>query len=893
MARTSGRTHVPKIFADDPGANSVSTGHDLSWFRRVSHAWSPEDRRVWLWTWFVGAHLRQQRAPKRGAGGSQEGGSGAKKPRQDKVAATTCRHSGCSSHGSHGVPGTRNPVFCPRHAAAGMVQNDACNTLGGRGGGRASGGGGSAGNGGGGGGGGNGESTTPTDTDEGGDGGDGDGIDGDGGGGDIPMDIGNSDDGDSGGGDSDSSDGKDGVKITRKRKPAGTASLFGPDLAKGVAAPALPCIGRIIANNRSVSDGRVEQRKGTAPRAPKRPGGVGTVADVAKPLALLSGSSKDGIKIMEGVYFPRKKMGRLKPHYVFDYVYDPSNIGVIVGETEVAWGGTIQKVASFDHGVYTLEDKETLTQWQLLRNRCGDGVTLEQDLARYIRQLALTYVVMKRHGVPQIENDGNMNVGMILDVGGGLAGAEASSDGIDPVSKLGIEELGAIKSKADRALDFALKIFTGSSVRDILPVPDVIGDEGKRSKPAEEFIKRPGSLKELNFMSDLGCSDQPGTLLKPGHLFDGKLVRGGSDWVPKADSENGAWEAKLRMIIKLLMCAYRLDRAVNLIEAYLGLSPGELKVLKEYNPFWGKNMAAIFDGLPFDNMVEHIVSDEQLDGKNGWACRLAVERSRALFTYLTPVVVDASGTRDPFEYGTLSNSSLDTGYIQNMRSVYNGLLKRAMGLNSPSLSPVIAVLDTSLGLFSNSRRGRTERNAQINGAIGEGSKSRRNKLILVDDPVDRRFASTMTCQMSLGEQVRPLMEAVVKICPDFEFRATNCLVGAKSKSCIYHKQLLKDGSRRLVDVVGEDHLLGGTPEQQAAGKKWIAGVVEGLEAAGFTCQDICRFSVSTQVGILHNSAYLRNKDYYHLQANTLYYKNDLGTIVMRPPAPPTKSSRMF
>lgn len=565
MARTSGRTPVPRIFADDAGGNSVSPGHDLSWFRRVSHAWSPEDRRFWLWTWFVEAHLRQQRAPKRGAGGSHEGGSGAKKPRQVKVAATTCRHPGCSSHGWYGVPGSGNPVCCPRHTAKGMVRNEACNTLGGRGGGRASGGVGSAGNGGGGGGRGNGGSTTPMDTDEGGDGGDGDGIDGDGCGGEIPMDIGNGGDSGSDGGsggnggnsggsnsggsdDSDSDDSDTGgrvrgsggrgrgrggsrggrgrggggrVKSTkpaavrqaqlREDRAAGKVAFTGPHLAMEVTSPALPCLKRFLDNNRTVAADRAEEREGTHGRAKKRPAGIGTPADIANIIDLLSESSKDGIEIMEGLYFPRSKMssespesGALKRLYDLDYVYDPSNIDVKVGETEVYWGGREQKVASFGHGKYTLEDEETvLTQWELLEARCGDGVTLEQDLARYVRQQGLMHIVTYGQLVPYLStNANNTTTGMLLDVDGGLARAEASSDGVDSTSKLGTDELCAIKSKAGRVLDFSLKIFTRSSVRDILPIPDpdASDQEGKRTKPVQDFVKRPGSLRELNFI---------------------------------------------------------------------------------------------------------------------------------------------------------------------------------------------------------------------------------------------------------------------------------------------------------------------------------------------------------------------------------------------------------
>lgn len=381
-------------------------------------------------------------------------------------------------------------------------------------------------------------------------------------------------------------------------------------------------------------------------------------------------------------------------------------------------------------------------------------------------------------------------------------------------------------------------------------------------------------------MADLRCTVPNKKAF--GHLFDGKVVRGGKNWVPAAKLVRGTWEAKLKMIIRLLMCAYRLGRPVNFVEAYLGVSPEELKVLKEFNTHWDENLRSGFDGLPFDTVGEHGATGKQLGGKNKWAYQLAVQRSTMFYNRVMPVVAFSTGCRDPLKYGAVQDHSKDSNFFQNMRGVYTGLLERAMGLDSPSLKPVLEALGSKDAdeLLKKSRGCRKDRSAEVNGAIGEGTKERRNKLILIHEPVDRRFTLTMAFQMSLGEKLRPLLTAVTEICPGFYKLATTCLVKANKVSTSYTKKILPNGDRALYDVIGEDHLLGNSPEA----KKWVAKVVEGLDERRFECRDICRLSVYTQLGLMFNAAALRDGDFFHLSANTMYYNNKRGTLSMRPPA---------
>ncbi|CBJ33597.1 conserved unknown protein [Ectocarpus siliculosus] len=320
------------------------------------------------------------------------------------------------------------------------------------------------------------------------------------------------------------------------------------------------------------------------------------------------------------------------------------------------------------------------------------------------------------------------------------------------------------------------------------------------------------------------------------------------------------------------MCAYRLGRPSNIVEAFHPLSEKELDVLRSTHPFWDKNMDESFEDTEFTHRGEHVTGKDGLGEEHEWAYRLIVERSKTFYSYLTPVIINACGTRDPFEFPALALSSLDTNHVSHTRC-YDKLLDKVMK-GSPSLDIVKGVLKECERFFQKARTGRDGCNAERHGALGgEGRKSRRDRVILQPDAEDRKFTLLMAFQMSMGEKVRPLMEAVLRHSPDFELRAATCLMNAN----------LESGSFSV--VVGEDHLLGRTPQEKKEGKAWIAGVVKGLkeDVEEWNCQDWCRFSVVTQLGCLFNAACLRQKPALNLSAKTAYYNNDQGRIAMRPP----------
>lgn len=158
----------------------------------------------------------------------------------------------------------------------------------------------------------------------------------------------------------------------------------------------------------------------------------------------------DGLEIAEGVYFKRAELGALRYYYDKSYVFNPQDIGVVLGATRARKGGKIGVVKSFDHGKYTLEGEEsTLTQWELLRDRCDGGVTLDAHLRRFIIHLVQKETVMMASVVPHMSGtSGNVMTGMLWNYDDVIARAEAHVDKIDTESKnMTIDELIEIKRR--------------------------------------------------------------------------------------------------------------------------------------------------------------------------------------------------------------------------------------------------------------------------------------------------------------------------------------------------------------------------------------------------------------------------------------------------------------
>ena len=203
---------------------------------------------------------------------------------------------------------------------------------------------------------------------------------------------------------------------------------------------------------------------------------------------------------------------------------------------------------------------------------------------------------------------------------------------------------------------------------------------------------------------------------------------------------------------------------------------------------------------------------------------------------------------------------------------------KVMGQGSPSVKPVVDFLALSKDLYDGSRTNRSDTDAMINGHVGKSTKMRKNRVILVADKgpnrVERRYTLQMAFQMSLGEKARRVMEAVERNGggkENFEIRVAGWLRDAESRSTNVTRTRDANGALEVRPVIGEDHLLGKTPDLEE-NKKWLAGLIEGLRKEGIDCQDWCRFSVVTKLGCLFNSACLRERSALGLVANTSYFK---------------------
>ncbi|CAN0085292.1 unnamed protein product [Pylaiella littoralis] len=198
---------------------------------------------------------------------------------------------------------------------------------------------------------------------------------------------------------------------------------------------------------------KAQERGGTFSRAANEPSGNTSIPVMIKLLddGLCADQGEGDIEISDGVYSKRTELQHLQFYYDKSYAFDPKNIGVILGETRVRIDGGVHVVKSVDHGKYTLEGRDsTITQWELLENRCEDEVTLDADLRRFILHLVTTYTIMMGSVVPVLSG---VLTGMLWNPNDAIDRANGSGDGIDPESKQKISELMSIKVRVDTLRD--------------------------------------------------------------------------------------------------------------------------------------------------------------------------------------------------------------------------------------------------------------------------------------------------------------------------------------------------------------------------------------------------------------------------------------------------------
>lgn len=154
------------------------------------------------------------------------------------------------------------------------------------------------------------------------------------------------------------------------------------------------------------------------------------------------------------------------------------------------------------------------------------------------------------------------------------------------------------------------------------------------------------------------------------------------------------------------------------------------------------------------------------------------------------------------------------------------------------------VLETTDQFFQNARDQRARIVSEQSGVIGDPSKTRKSKVVLVEDfPELREETMDIIMEAIYINGCRPLMDAINKHDDRFIEWGLGCLAKAKRKSTDYTHP-----------IVGEGHLLGDTPGKVEEGKSRVAALLEKLEADGITCKEISVFSVALQATIAFNGA---------------------------------------
>lgn len=353
---------------------------------------------------------------------------------------------------------------------------------------------------------------------------------------------------------------------------------------------------------------------------------------------------------------------------------------MVLGETRVKIGNSVQVVSSFDHGMYKLGDqKTTLTQWELLDNRCGAGVKLDDDLRRSILHLVSKYVAMKSTVLPYYLSSGNVTTGMLWNINDAMRRASASGDKIDTKSNnTRIDELEAIKGQLDSIRDLSLKTFTNGSLNDTLPA----NFRGvKCDKALLKFAQQPGSLSQLNCLGEVGI--QADNNLRQGCLFTGGVVREGHTIALPAERTSSSWEGMIRSVTRLLACTYRLAPVEGLLDAFAPLISEEANVLDLYHSHWAENLRHSLGELYIRYTKSADVVDSELEGEKSFALRFALDRCKTFRQSLPPAVVVGCWARDADMYGRAGLDSLDTTHFMHARSG-SGIHELLLGNDSSS-----------------------------------------------------------------------------------------------------------------------------------------------------------------------------------------------------------------
>ena len=368
---------------------------------------------------------------------------------------------------------------------------------------------------------------------------------------------------------------------------------------------------------------------------------------------LVGGLTEDGggqLEITPGkVFFKRDKLASLEKFYDLNAKYNPTDVGVVLGETCVKTGGVVYTVKSVDAGRYSLEGSDLeIGQWELLKKRCAKGggapgacVTLEDDQKRYILSLIVSHENMWRTYIPYLEQ-GQTSHKHVDEVGTDGMLEDWSKKELSSEQKKELESVANMRWLSKLA-------FLDASVADIfhtLPVGATqAGDDGHEEATfLRDFASRKGSLCDLNGLGGLRAKD----VLRD-QKDATKMLKKSSD-----DDVHGSYHAHIDHAVELLQYTYRLNRVVSLHEAYLPLCTDELELLRKHFKCWPGN----------EKVQEHFSLDRyDINGSKGEmtvAMRFSLERSGHVLPVAPPAMIRVLA-RDREEHGTLQDRSVHTG----------------------------------------------------------------------------------------------------------------------------------------------------------------------------------------------------------------------------------------
>lgn len=563
----------------------------------------------------------------------------------------------------------------------------------------------------------------------------------------------------------------------------------------------------------------------------------------------LTDDGEGGLEIVPGkVLFRRDMFDSLKKWYNLNAKYNPADIGVVLDETCVKIEGVVYTVGSVEDGWYSLNaSDEEIEQWELLESRCSvDGgahdssVTLDEDLKRYIRSLIASREDMWRLFIPYLLKGQQPKRGV----------ARIRTDDMLKDFSNGSEKEKKQLARVATMRRLSKLAFVNTSVADCfhaLPVGATCeGEDGHDATQfLRDFAKEQGSLCKLNGLDGIE---------KP------SIVRDEDDaniMIVSEKNSHGSYMSHINHALRVLQYSYRLNRPVNLHEAFFPLCSDEREVLRRHFPWWDQNekYEEDFHIRPF--MINAAPEKMTI------AMRFSLERCAEVLPSISPIMIKII-SRDNETLGMLCDGTNHTGgtskqakalrlvdFImqEDLETGQNTGMRKA---TREELRLVYDRGDAILQAKKNQARKEEDRNC---GVRGPAKKDRKGKVPFTGKSNKQAFEDV---QFLFEGLYRNGMEKVLDAVDDIDGTCTG--EGGWCYSILKDAQVASQNNAKGATFSEEQ--LHGTEEQ----KKKIDLVVKGLKDQGITGEDFELASVATCMRDGFSSAPLRNQGFFFREA---------------------------